>query len=231
MNSPWLLAGARASLAQPLAAHVQLAAANPALAEISITTPGGQQRLPGSVLGLELPAAADGAWSAYIRGDDLVATYEETAERALRVQAYWRLGWVARVPGVLAGADLEVSVQTSRLDGCPRLTLHSRVAAGEVTWLARDGLATGCLVRPPDPQMPSYLELLHPADFQSLQIEISRGQPGLALLTQTLFGNDLEKGVILRGRLRGAWLPRERDVELAAAIQREFVAEAPSLTV
>ena len=45
-----------------------------------------------------------------------------------------------------------------------------------------------------------------------------------------LFSGRLEKGVILRSRLRGAFLPRRDDLQAAARLQRQFEAEPPPLT-
>jgi hypothetical protein len=45
-----------------------------------------------------------------------------------------------------------------------------------------------------------------------------------------LFSQQLEKGVILRARVRGTWLPADRDESLAAASYRNFAALDPPLT-
>lgn len=69
-----------------------------------------------------------------------------------------------------------------------------------------------------------YVEFGHPDDESRL---ITRG-PSVA--ERGFFGYDLEKGVVLRGRLRGLWLP---EAELAAALPREqhaFLAEPLPLT-
>jgi hypothetical protein len=46
-----------------------------------------------------------------------------------------------------------------------------------------------------------------------------------------LFGLDIEKGVILRARLRAAIIPRRRDTEQATRLFKQFVAEPPRLSV
>jgi hypothetical protein len=44
-----------------------------------------------------------------------------------------------------------------------------------------------------------------------------------------LFGYDLERGVVLRGRLRGFWLPKAEAFSLAEARFRAFMDEPPPL--
>jgi hypothetical protein len=45
----------------------------------------------------------------------------------------------------------------------------------------------------------------------------------------SLFGHDLEKGVVLRGRLRGAWLPAPGELEERHRRYEAFLAEPPPL--
>ena len=57
----------------------------------------------------------------FVRGNDFVATYAETADRPFRAQIYWRLVENDRSGGdhraePIAALELIVSVQTSRLD-------------------------------------------------------------------------------------------------------------------
>jgi hypothetical protein len=46
-----------------------------------------------------------------------------------------------------------------------------------------------------------------------------------------LFGLDIEKGVILRGRVRGMFLPRHRDMRHSLRHFARFAAESPHLSV
>jgi hypothetical protein len=74
-----------------------------------------------------------------------------------------------------------------------------------------------------------YAEMVHPQDVTR---RIRQGGRTLALSKTTrygLFGHDLEKGVVLRGRLRGLWLPADTGKEQAFANLEEFLHEPPPL--
>ena len=49
-------------------------------------------------------------------------------------------------------------------------------------------------------------------------------------LSHRLFAERLEKGVILRSRIRGLFVPRDHDTELAQSEYRRFAASEPPLT-
>jgi hypothetical protein len=77
---------------------------------------------------------------------------------------------------------------------------------------------------------PCYVEMVQPDDAaRRITGEASgaRATQRQSLFTRySLFGHDLEKGVVLRARLRGQWLPdRPTDSDLAKSY-REFLAEA-----
>jgi hypothetical protein len=75
-----------------------------------------------------------------------------------------------------------------------------------------------------------YVEMVHPEDVSR---RIREGGPSLARSPTTrygLFGYDLERGVVLRGRLRGIWLESETAKEDAFARMDHFLAEPPPLT-
>jgi hypothetical protein len=74
----------------------------------------------------------------------------------------------------------------------------------------------------------SYAEMVHPADFAGASLEL-RGEE-LLRFSHPLFAERLEKGVIRRVRLCGVFLPRDRDLEKASAIYRNFIAEPLPLT-
>jgi hypothetical protein len=70
-----------------------------------------------------------------------------------------------------------------------------------------------------------YAEMVHPDD---LSRRIREGGRTLALAHTTrygLFGHDLEKGVVLRSRMRGLWLRSEDAKETALARFEEFLHE------
>jgi hypothetical protein len=74
-----------------------------------------------------------------------------------------------------------------------------------------------------------YAEMVHPDDVSR---RIREGGRTLALALTTrygLFGHDIEKGVVLRARLRGLWLRSEQAKEVALARFEEFLEEPPPL--
>jgi hypothetical protein len=78
-----------------------------------------------------------------------------------------------------------------------------------------------------------YLEMAHPQDV-ARRVTMGRGalppSPGFNLgVRYGLFGHDLEKGVILRGRLRGTWLPSGTTAESCRSLLEEFHAMPPPL--
>ncbi len=84
--------------------------------------------------------------------------------------------------------------------------------------------------RPPNPGLESsgldlrYVELVHPQD-----VTRTIREEGAEACRYGLFGYDLEKGIVLRARLRGLWLPAESaDAEAAAHFGR-FLLEPPPL--
>lgn len=76
----------------------------------------------------------------------------------------------------------------------------------------------------------SYLEMVHPHDVSRRLIETLGDGSTIAAMRYALFGCDLEKGVVLRGRLRGVWLA-ESPTDRSAIIDqhRRFLHEPPPL--
>jgi hypothetical protein len=89
------------------------------------------------------------------------------------------------------------------------------------------------LLRLPDGQG-SYVEMVHPLDFGRTEIcgvgVTESGEARLWSFKHTLFAETLEKGVILRSRVLGAFVGREADEEQAASLYREFANSEPPLT-
>jgi len=73
----------------------------------------------------------------------------------------------------------------------------------------------------------TYAELVHPDDASR---RIHEGTLPFTCTRYGLFGYDLERGVVLRGRLRGAWLPKSEAYSRAEALVREFLDEPPPLS-
>jgi len=85
----------------------------------------------------------------------------------------------------------------------------------------------GCwLVRPAGSAV-SFVEMLHPTDFEQTTIDVS-GADG-PVLRHRFFTRPLEKGVILRCRWRVVRVSRSNDAAAAAALWAAFAAESPFL--
>jgi hypothetical protein len=184
----------------------------------------------------------------YQRAGDLVAVYDQTPQRPMRVQIYWRATELElsarRVPAI----DLQVSVQTSLLDSRPELTTASTLASHEVCRLVDSaagafaplsppeiGPATltpqegpGCLLFRNSNSDVSYAEMIAPCDFG--RDELADCGHGKLRLRRRLFAGSLEKGVILRARVRGVFLPRAQDERDVAEAYRALLDSPPPLT-
>ncbi len=190
---------------------------------------------------------ADESPDSYVRGRDLVSTYLQDDQRKIRGQIYWRA--LECGPNRAPGIDLIVSVQTSLLDSDPTLKVRSNVPAREVLGVTsmerattnditpRGGDSTTVSLRAPLPACwlfrltaddTTYVEMVHPLDFVSSELKETAASE-VEHSTQ-LFRGPLEKGVILRSRLRGLFVPRSGDVAAAIACYREFAASEPPLT-
>jgi hypothetical protein len=186
------------------------------------------------VLGTEFDDdAKDEAPDAYVRGGDLIATYPATPDRSSRVQTYWRL----RPDDDRLVVDVQVSVQTHRLDALPRVRLVSRTPPGKIARLdwpspslvdcpagrhAANSARGHCVlvVRGADW---AYVEMIHPHDLLSWTADSAASG---AVLTHDLFDEQLEKGVILRARLRGVFAAGDVEAEaLATDAYHAFLAE------
>jgi hypothetical protein len=78
----------------------------------------------------------------------------------------------------------------------------------------------------------SYAEMIHAADFQHDQFAAGKTPDGgcRPTLEHRLFPGTLEKGVILRSRIRGLFVPRAEDCAQAAADYRQFLHSPLPLT-
>lgn len=173
---------------------------------------------------LEPPDEATADW--YERGPDLVATYPQTARRPFRVQVYWRGGMTRLDGGEHPHVDLQLSIETNLLDSRPILaaSTHLPMMIPEIVVQGSKGWR---LVRFAQCDV-SYVELPHADD--ALSVEFQPGGAGGTTIVTRWFGCPLEKGVILRSRLRGLFLPRKNDEALAAAAFAAFKTEPPPLT-
>lgn len=199
------------------------------------------QSSAGTILGLDIDAAAADHW---VRGDDLTAVYEPADARRLRATAMWRClpPIDLAVRGAVRNADqvsawmLVASAQTALLDSDPRLDVVSRAPGRVILWGRSGDRGVGwgnvpaagshaVLVRGPADR--SILVAVHPADFQALDATAATGG---TVIRCGLFGESLEKGVLLRGRALGAIGPTTGDEAWAGRLIDQFVAAPPPLT-
>ena len=156
----------------------------------------------------------------YVRGCDLVATYEQLPGAEVQPQLYWRLMEHAELNAV--GVQLLISMQTSLLQSEPRCTVESMLPGvrtaiwnwKERTWWGTDTGKDFNLQSQPSaggfvtwfsaPQETnSYLEVIYPADPVSQQGTLGRSEA-------CFFAEHLEKGVIRRGRIAGWLAPNQK---------------------
>lgn len=190
--------------------------------------------IPLQLLGVELGAAEPVSSTdvdAFVRGRDLVATYAERPPRHVRAQIYWRSLTAAEVApecasDIVAAFELILSVNTSVLDEDPQSTVRSQVPAAAA--VSSFDTLPGCFLVRPEGSHLSYLEMVHPVDHDRSEV---RRVDDLSQITHSLFARRLEKGVILRARVRGAVIARERDEATAAAAFQCFSAAEAPLTV
>ena len=241
----WQLSGTTADWnSPPLAARVDLLAPGVGLQNLCIDS----VPLPGaSLLCLRTPEqdSAETLVDVYVRQDDLVATYAQTAARPVRPQIYWR--GLPAAAGRLGGCELIVSAQTSLLGVDPALSITSLLPTSNVRRLcdeqaahfepfnpsvgivAVDSGPGAFLIRAPNAAW-SYLELIYPSDFARATLAWDAASQRAVRLTSFLFPESLEKGVIRRARIRGLFLPRSGDEAAALAAYREFVDSPLPLT-
>jgi len=204
---------------------------------------------------------------AYVRENDLIATFERTQPSPIRAQIYWRLlkpeEFAAEYAGnVHVAFDLIASVNTSLLDSNPASSVRSSIApVSDLMNLIQtepgrfqtlqfgSGVArgaptetigahapnTGCFIARSASNRLSWVEIVHPTDFHGTKATLGdsssiHGHHSLGLV-HDLFAQRLEKGVILRARVRGALVDLENDAACATGAFRRFSAAEPALTV
>jgi hypothetical protein len=171
----------------------------------------------------------------YVRGNDLVASYQPTEAWPYAPQIYWRANPSPTTATALASMSLLVSVQTPLLDTHPKISVASQIPSSEL-YLVSVGSdraittagASCCIVWRLLTAPLSYVEFMPATDFQ--QVTCSPSTRGTFYAEWHLFSEFLEKGVIRRARVHGALLPRKNDIELAIECCSEFEHSPPPLT-
>ena len=180
----------------------------------------------------------------YVRGGDLVATYERIAPATVAPQVYWRAAWHPKHSA--AQVQVVLSMNTDLLDSQPHSAADSVVGPAEIyhaTGLIEeefrpldlaggrlnisDGDAHVFLFRLEARKL-SFAQMVHPSDF--VAAELSSDASGRVRLRSFLFHERLEKGVIRRARISGWFLPAEGDMAAALELATRFVDEPLPLT-
>ncbi len=157
----------------------------------------------------------------YVRGADLIASYDGAARSQLSSQMYWR----AMDQQGAFGVELIVSVQTSLLDYRQPFYVHStglentrplecEQSGKEMQNAALSSFGTGL----------EYLEIVHPTDFCSSTIKNDSTE-------WQIIDQRLEKGVIRRARMQAWWIRGDNVLNTANALYDKFSNSEPPLTV
>ena len=236
MNSAaeWKLDDNRARLSVgPLAAVVDLAAPQRGLHQVTFA----EQSLVGcELLGVEFGSTPPALIESYQRGGDLIASFAETPSAAASTQVYWRAALLRMNDAICPAIDLEISVQTSRLENRPVVRTRSRLPAGDMAGFATLPPAQSVagelfehgIVFHPSGWSESYVEMVQPSGAEASQI--NKPNETTTEISHWLFECELEKGVILRARARGMFVPYSDEMRFAAAAWLQFLAEPPPLT-
>jgi hypothetical protein len=141
------------------------------------------------------------------------AVYSPEGWGSLRVRA----AWIPRTDDVL---DLEIQLQAASVGDLKavEVLVTSDLGKGIRSRPGSDSPVVAHLIGTPAAAFSYYLEMVHPDDRSPRK---GGSVPG----RYALFGHDLERGVILRARLRGIWLESEPvDAEVSRLFD-EFVNE------
>lgn len=171
----------------------------------------------------------------YQRGEDVIASYDESASCPHRLQLYFRSGWATAqsIPDI-CGFDFQLSLQTRQLDSNPQTVVCSRWPVQDTRLLDEDTqrflplvqnvretslVPSGACILVRN-EFGSIAFFAHPNDYRDCRL---RFKDGHVAIHYELFPPFLEKGVILRARLRVATLPTASDEEEALRLYQEFL--------
>ena len=253
-DAPWQITKHTALLRLPgLEAALDVAAPRDGLGQLSV----GRQSQAGAIFQWSMPPEAPQIdaleTEAYVRGNDLIATYSADDDWPFRVQVAWCALTATDRLTALGGVDMIASVQTDLLDSRPELAVATSLQASELLSLtdADAGVFEPVAL---DPRQPvalapkngagcvlfrfaddgstapaySYAEMVHAGDVGPATLV--RDPAGQVRLERRLFSGFLEKGVILRTRLRGLFLERADDEAAALAWHRALLESKLPLT-
>lgn len=152
------------------------------------------------------------------RQDVLVAQFKPTPSRTVECHARWHVHDTRIL-------DLEVSALTPGLWHGLAVKTASHLPAGDFEIVQTDDPLRPIVICRPSEGDYCYLEMCHPNDGQLFDVTVS------GAICFHLFEHDLEKGVILRGRLRGQLLPKEAGANEALTAYGAFLKEKPNLSI
>ncbi len=228
-SSVWRLDSNQATLCTPqLTAHIDLLNPCAGLGKLVFC----DMPIEGYALGVNIGSSAtlskQDVSDVFVRGSDLVVTYAETSERPFSLQVYWRV--TVGEQGTLL-LDAILSLQTDLLESFPDFVVETQLPASTEIAVPNEHSADqplGILLRPTESDW-SYAEATHPEDRGECQVEPGKGKS--MLVRRQLGGQFLEKGVIRSLRVRGVFVPRKRDLDLATQCLASLATEEPPLTV
>jgi hypothetical protein len=184
---------------------------------------------------------------AFVRGPDLIATYAQTADLRFVQRVYWRAfhSSTQGLPAV-AAVDVLVSVETSRPESQPCVSVTNCLPAQRLCFLDGVELEPTAIDRhrPTDPakhghpgciliRLPGDVRccaaMVHPDDFCAATV--TRDDDNHLRIGYRLFFGALEKGVLLRARVRTVFMPRQDDMAIASAWYHALATAKPPLTV
>ncbi len=132
-----------------------------------------------------------------VRFDRVEAVYEPEAWNSLQVRASW---W----PRDEGTVDLEVQIQAFTVDELREV----EVIVASVPILGR----------------PFFLQIAHPDDLSRRPVDVElQTESRDGIVRCRLFGHDLEKGVVLRGRVRGTFLDQRPTPDMLNRLVGAFV--------
>lgn len=234
-NDTWNLKGSVAELHRgPLSARVDVTRPDLGLQQLQFKG----HELRGHLLAVQRDSQtsqADSPWplplaDAYVRGDDLVASYKPTDDWPYSPQLYWSANPLEGIDGLLGSLSLLISVETHLLDTWPRITVTSQLKCEKLlqvtptsgttnalqgNYTVRASNTACCILHRLDSSPISYVEIMPASDFRELTVR--QDASGEMRVEWHVFADFLEKGVIRRSRLQTAFLPRANDVQLALA--------------
>jgi hypothetical protein len=175
----------------------------------------------------------------YVRGGDLVATYEPIEYWPYTTQIYWSVLAGEPANAASAAVSLFVSLQTHLLETWPKLHIHTRLIADETKFLSwdpgrpaavqamtagrhalRPSGRTCCILQRLAGTSLSYAEIMPTSDFRG--ITVWRAADNTCSTCWELFADFLEKGVIRRARMQSFILPSKNDTAAATALCQEI---------